>query len=446
MFDPAYDVDPLILNMHLAFCVGFARSALSRGSLQVPHCSIFHSIRTMSTASPPRRVTRASARASARASTTSPIDDDKTVKTTERMTRKRAQLANDATDDNDDKVSSPPKKKVTRATKSETSIIDDSATETKKTKRTRARTKRGGGRKKVELTPEEEAEKAKWYAETKCDQPWGVADDAHLKIVTWNINGAKSMVNSGHLLDYIEREEPDILFIQETKYTSETVEGFIELPDYDIHWNHCTAKKGYSGVALLVSKERLARKNVSVISVEPGMGQDEADAEGRVLTAVLSNGLALVNCYVPNAGQKLPRLPYRVDVFEPAMRKFLSGLREKHRRVIYCGDLNVAHDECDIHNSKANQKNSGHTPEERAAFGEMLKEGWVDTMRHMYPYKRCYTYFSLRFGDRMRKENKGWRIDYFITTPFERDEIVDVFTRYDQEGSDHKPVALVVKA
>ncbi len=388
----------------------------------------------MTAANRPRRVTRATASSS--------VENNELAQVPGKRVRKRTAAAKKEPED--EEIASPPKKKVTRARKAKTSTKPENeevATQTKSTKK-----KTATRAKKPKLTPEEEAEKAKWYEETTCDQPWGAVDDEHLKIVSWNINGANSVVKSGHLLTYIEREEPDILFIQETKYTAKTVEGFPEVPGYDIHWNHCTAKKGYSGLGLLVATDRLAKKNVSVESVELGMGEEEADAEGRVLTAVLSNGIALVNCYVPNAGQKLPRLPYRVEVFEPAMRKFLAGLREKHRRVVYCGDLNVAYDECDIHNSKANQKNSGHTPEERAAFGDMMKEGWVDTMRHMYPYKRCYTYFSLRFGDRLQKENKGWRIDYFITTPFERDEIVDMFIRYDQQGSDHKPAALLVKA
>lgn len=243
--------------------------------------------------------------------------------------------------------------------------------------------------------------------ETSCNVPWGACADELLKVATWNVNGCRSVVRSGELLAYVDREQPDLLLLQETKLTAESEAQIPAINGYEVHWNHCTAKKGYSGVATLVASARLRRKGVSVESVCAGMGEEIGDSEGRVLTTILSNGLAVVNAYVPNVGSKLVRMEYRVKTFEPRMRKYLNELREKHQRVVYAGDLNVAHAEIDIHNSKGNQKNAGHTLKERQEFTNLLADGWVDVFRQIYPKKRAYTYFSLRFGDRMQKENKG---------------------------------------
>lgn len=244
--------------------------------------------------------------------------------------------------------------------------------------------------------------------ETTCSVPWGAYDSEFVKIVTWNIASCRTALKNGFLLDYLRKDEPDILLVQETKMTEEAVEkDFPDMDTHDVYWNHCTAKKGYSGVAVFASKKGLEGKGLSIESVTPGMGNAEADAEGRVITVVLSNGVAIVNAYVPNAGMKLARLGYRTKNFEPEMRVFLRGLREKHRRVVYSGDLNVAHEAIDIHNSKGNKKSAGHTAEEREEMTNLLGEEWVDVFRHMYPNKRAYTYFSRRFGDRMKEQNKG---------------------------------------
>lgn len=252
------------------------------------------------------------------------------------------------------------------------------------------------------------------------------------------------MIKNGSLLDYIPKEAPDILCLQETKMTEKAVEDFPEIDGYDVHWNH-SEKKGYSGVAFFIREDLGRRKKVVIDRVEPGMGLPEADREGRVLTCYLSNGLALVNAYVPNSGGQLARLGFRTSTFEPAMRKFLDGLTEKHR-VVYCGDLNVAHMEIDIHNSKGNQKSAGHTPEERQEFSNLLESGkrWIDSFRKLNPGVPGYTYFSRRFGPRLKSEGKGWRLDYHVldSASFQNGVVEDIYIRSDVEGSDHYPLVL----
>lgn len=277
------------------------------------------------------------------------------------------------------------------------------------------------------------------------ERPWGELKDlTKLKIVTWNVASCRSVVKNGSLLPYITKEAPDVLCIQETKMTEKALEEFPEVNGYDVHWNH-SKKKGYSGVAIFIREDLTERKKVVVNRVEPGMGLPEADDEGRVLTCYLGNGLALVNAYVPNSGGKLARLGFRTSTFEPAMREFLNDLAKKHR-VVYCGDLNVAHMEIDIHNSKGNQKSAGHTPEERQEFSNFLASGagWIDSFRELNPGLPGYTYYSRRFGPRLKKEGKGWRLDYHVldSASFKSGMVGDIYIRTDVEGSDHYPLVL----
>lgn len=277
------------------------------------------------------------------------------------------------------------------------------------------------------------------------ERPWGeLKDPTKLKIVTWNVASCRSVIKNGSLLPYISKEAPDVLCLQETKMTEKALEEFPEVDGYDVHWNHAQ-KKGYSGVAILIRENLKERKKAVVDRVELGMGLPEADHEGRVLTCYFGNGLALVNAYVPNSGGKLARLGFRTNTFEPAMREFLNGLAEEHR-VVYCGDLNVAHMEIDIHNSKGNQKSAGHTPEERQEFSNLLSSGtgWIDSFRELNPGVPGYTYYSRRFGPRLKKEGKGWRLDYHVldSASFKSGMVGDIYIRTNVEGSDHYPLVL----
>lgn len=424
-----------------------------------------------------RRITRSAARAAA-SSVQPPIDDQPAPKKRRTATKKKFAPADE------EKVDAPAaqqKKKPTKKSKAakddgdkdEEAVVESGITTESETKKKLTRKKKVA--KKTASADDDELEentvavaaaeptktKAKVktvrkkkasipvapphpdeYTETTCDKPWGSYDSNLLKVVTWNITSARTMYKNGQLSSYLEREQPDLLLVQETKLTEVAAKELAEIEGYDVHWNHSTAKKGYSGVGVFISQKLLGDKNVSVESVKPGMGEEEADAEGRVLTVKLSNDLTVVNAYVPNAGGKLKRLEYRTGVWEPAMRGFLKSLEGP---VIYSGDLNCAHNEIDIHNSKGNQKSSGHTPEERKEFTNMLEDGWVDVLREKFPHKRTYTYYSKRFGDRMQRENKGWRLDYHLVNQDAIARVDDIFTRFDQGGSDHLPHVILIK-
>lgn len=280
--------------------------------------------------------------------------------------------------------------------------------------------------------------------EAERERPWGMLrEKGVLKIVTWNVASCRSVVKSGALMAYMEKEGADVVCLQETKMTEEAVVEFPGVEGYDVFWNH-SKKKGYSGVALFFRKD-LGEK-VDVKSIEHGMGLEEADMEGRVIRVEFGNGLVIINAYVPNSGGKLARLGFRTEVFEPAMRAFLDAIKGEGKRVVYCGDLNVAHEVIDIHNSKGNQKSAGHTPQERAEFSKLLQsgDGWADSFRRIYPGVRGYTYFSRRFGSKMREEGKGWRLDYHMLDDksFADGVVKDIYVRKDVEGSDHYPLVL----
>lgn len=279
------------------------------------------------------------------------------------------------------------------------------------------------------------------------ERPWGVIRDKNiLKVVTWNVASCRSVVKSGALMEYMEKEGADLVCLQETKMHPEACETFPGIEGYDVHWNH-SIKKGYSGVAVFVRHGLEDKTKIS--AVETGMGLEEADYEGRIIRIELDGTLVIVNAYVPNSGGKLKRLEFRTETFEPAMRQFLDGLKKEGKRVIYCGDLNVAHEVIDIHNSKGNQKSAGHTPQEREQFSILLKSGagWADSFRRLYPGVRGYTYYSRRFGDKMKKEGKGWRLDYHVldAESFAKGVVSDIYVRKDVMGSDHYPLVLEYK-
>nr|WP_297279309.1 exodeoxyribonuclease III [uncultured Butyricicoccus sp.] len=246
-----------------------------------------------------------------------------------------------------------------------------------------------------------------------------------MKLISWNVNGLRACVGKG-FFEFVAAEQPDMLCLQETKLQPEQappVEGYWD------YWNSAD-KKGYSGTALFSCTEPL--------SVTYGLGIDEHDHEGRVITAEYPD-FYLVTVYVPNSQDGLKRLDYRM-VWEDAFRTYVQALDQK-KPVIICGDMNVAHQEIDLKNPKTNRKNAGFTDEERAKMTELLGAGFVDTFRHFYPdTEGVYSWWSYRF--RAREKNAGWRIDYFLVSERLIGRIKDARILTDVLGSDHCPVVI----
>jgi len=250
-----------------------------------------------------------------------------------------------------------------------------------------------------------------------------------VKLISWNVNGIRAALRKG-FLDFLAKESPDIMCVQETKASREDVE--IEWPGYEAHWN-AAEKKGYSGVLTLTKKPPLG--------IARGISIADHDREGRVLTCEFDD-FFLVNVYVPNSQRELTRLVYR----QTWDRDFLSYLHslEKTKPVIFCGDLNVAHTEIDLARPKDNMKNHGFTPEERAGFDAIVAGGFVDTFREFEKGGGHYTWWSQMGGARGR--NIGWRIDYFLVSTALRPRLQSARILPDVVGSDHCPVALELKA
>lgn len=247
-----------------------------------------------------------------------------------------------------------------------------------------------------------------------------------MKMVSWNVNGLRACVTKG-FVDIFNKLDADIFCLQETKLQ----EGQIDLPleGYYQYWNYAE-KKGYSGTAIFTKKEPLAVTN--------GIGIDEHNTEGRVITLEFED-FFFVTCYTPNSQNELKRLDYRMK-WEDDFREYLLRLSEK-KPVILCGDLNVAHNEIDLKNPKANRKNAGFSDEEREKMTKLLNSGFTDSFRYLYPDKEgIYSWWSYRFN--ARKNNAGWRIDYFITSDSIKDKIIDSKIHTDIMGSDHCPVEL----
>jgi exodeoxyribonuclease-3 len=250
-----------------------------------------------------------------------------------------------------------------------------------------------------------------------------------VKLLSWNVNGLRAVLRK-NFLEFLAAETPDILCLQETKCRPEDVEQLWPA-DYTTYWNSAE-KKGYSGTAIFTRTRPL--------QVTQGIGLAEHDREGRVLTAEYADFI-LVNSYVPNSQRELTRLPYRQQ-WDRDFLAYLKGL-EQRKPVIWCGDLNVAHTEIDLANPKANVKNHGFTPEERAGFGAALAAGFVDTFREFEKGPRHYTWWSPMGGARGR--NVGWRIDYFLASAALRPRLKSAFIRPEVLGSDHCPVGLELR-
>lgn len=250
-----------------------------------------------------------------------------------------------------------------------------------------------------------------------------------MKLISWNVNGLRACVKKG-FLDYFNSVDADIFCVQETKLQAGQID--LDLPGYNQYWCYAE-KKGYSGTAMFTKKEPL--------SVSYGIGIEEHDHEGRVITAEFEN-YYVVTCYTPNSQNELARLDYRMS-WEDAFRGYLKGL-EKKKPVIMCGDLNVAHEEIDLKNPKTNHMSAGFSDEERGKMTELLSSGFIDTFRHFYPDAvDRYSWWSYRAAARSR--NVGWRIDYFIVSEALSGSLVDADIHSDIMGSDHCPVELMIK-
>ncbi len=250
-----------------------------------------------------------------------------------------------------------------------------------------------------------------------------------MKFISWNVNGLRACVQKG-FLGYLKEADADFFCIQETKLQ----EGQIDLdlpPEYEGYWNYAE-KKGYSGTAIFTKH--------TPISCSYGIGMEAFDSEGRVITLEYQP-FYLVTCYTPNSQNALARLPYRME-WEDAMLGYLDKLKAK-KPVIFCGDLNVAHQEIDLKNPKANQKNAGFTDEERGKLSRLLQHGYLDTFRYFYPDReQIYSWWSYRF--KAREKNAGWRIDYFIVSEDLKGSLTDAAIHTEVFGSDHCPVELTI--
>lgn len=253
-------------------------------------------------------------------------------------------------------------------------------------------------------------------------------EDDSMKLISWNVNGLRACVQKG-FLDFFHEIDADIFCIQESKLQEGQID--LELPGYHQYWNYAV-KKGYSGTAVFTKEEPL--------SVRYGMGIEEHDREGRMITLEYPE-FYLVTVYTPNSQTELARLSYRMQ-WETDFLAYLKGLETK-KPVIFCGDLNVAHQEIDLKNPKTNRKNAGFTDEERQKFTELIQAGFIDTFRYFYPETEgIYSWWSYRF--RAREKNAGWRIDYFCVSESLRNRLADAKIHTEVYGSDHCPVELEI--
>ena len=249
-----------------------------------------------------------------------------------------------------------------------------------------------------------------------------------MKLISWNVNGLRAAINKG-FMDFFKQIDADIFAIQETKMQEGQAELILE--GYYQYWNSAI-KKGYSGTAIFTK--------IKPISVSYGIGIEKHDQEGRIITLEFEE-FYMVNCYTPNSKRELERLEYRME-WEDEIRKYLLALNNK-KPVIYCGDLNVAHEEIDLKNPKTNHHNAGFTDEERSKMTELLNSGFTDTFRYLYPEKEnAYTWWSYMM--KAREKNVGWRIDYFIVSNSIKEKIKEAKIHSEIMGSDHCPVELEI--
>ena len=247
-----------------------------------------------------------------------------------------------------------------------------------------------------------------------------------MKFISWNVNGLRACVGKG-FPEYFSQADADFFCLQETKLQEGQIQ--LELPGYRQFWNYAL-KKGYSGTAIFAKQEPL--------SIAYGIGIEELDTEGRVITLEYPE-FYLITCYTPNAQQGLARIDHRMK-WDNAFREYLQALDQK-KGVIVCGDLNVAHNEIDLKNPASNRGNAGFSDEERDGFRKLLAAGFTDTFRHLYPdLTGAYSWWSYRFN--ARKNNAGWRIDYFLVSNRLAERISAAAIHPDVMGSDHCPVSL----
>lgn len=250
-----------------------------------------------------------------------------------------------------------------------------------------------------------------------------------MKLISWNVNGLRACVSKNFMEDF-HKLDADIFCLQETKLQEGQIS--LDLPGYEQYWNSAI-KKGYSGTAIFTK--------IPPLSVTYGMGIEEHDKEGRIITLEFEK-FYMITVYTPNSKQELERLDYRM-AWEDDFRKFLLEKR-KIKPVIVCGDLNVAHEEIDLKNPKTNHHNAGFTNEERQKMTELLDSGFIDTFRFFYPNQTdIYSWWSYRF--QARQKNAGWRIDYFIVSEELKDHLKDAKIHTDIFGSDHCPVELDIE-
>ncbi len=247
-----------------------------------------------------------------------------------------------------------------------------------------------------------------------------------MRFISWNVNGLRACMQKG-FLDFFRQTDADFFCLQETKLQAGQIE--LELPGYVQHWNYAQ-KKGYSGTAIF--------SKTTPLSVKLGIGIEELDTEGRVITLEY-DGFYLVTCYTPNAQRELARIDHRMR-WEEAFAVYLKGL-DSQKPVIICGDLNVAHKEIDLKNPASNRGNAGFSDQERSCFTQLLEQGFTDTFRHLNPDTTgAYTWWSYMFN--ARQNNAGWRIDYFLVSDRIADRITAAPIYSDILGSDHCPVGL----
>ena len=247
-----------------------------------------------------------------------------------------------------------------------------------------------------------------------------------MKCISWNVNGIRACMQKG-FMDYFLQTDADFFCIQESKLQAGQID--LDLPGYDQYWNYAD-QKGYSGTAIFTRRKPL--------SVRYGIGIEEHDHEGRVITLEYDN-YYMVTCYTPNSRNELARLPYRM-IWEDDFLAYLNTLNAQ-KPIILCGDLNVAHQEIDLKYPKANRNNAGFSDEERNKMTALLAAGYTDTFRHFHPdQENIYSWWSYRF--RAREKNAGWRIDYFITSDSLRSRLTGASIHTDVFGSDHCPIEL----
>lgn len=254
-----------------------------------------------------------------------------------------------------------------------------------------------------------------------------------MKLISWNVNGLRAVINKG-FENFFDEIDADIFCIQETKMQKDQIDDNMKriFEGYYSYWNSAI-KKGYSGTAVF--------SKTKPINVTYGIGIEEHDKEGRVITLEYED-FYLVNCYTPNSKRELDRLEYRM-IWENEFRNYLTFLN-KIKPVILCGDLNVAHEEIDLKNPKTNRRNAGFTDEEREKMTELLKSGFTDSFRYLYPNKtECYSWWS--YMGHAREKNVGWRIDYFIISKTIEEKVKDSYIYSNVMGSDHCPVGIELR-